>query len=107
MTNTKYKIVDVTLSDDGELIVGFDCSSKDIDPIKKAMSFSYNATEDEVLDAINDLAHTVIETAETDKTNKQSNEIKKNDRKATAKPLKDSISKDIGKEKPVKKPEKK
>ena len=107
MTNTKYKIIEVTLSDDGELIVGFECSSKDIDPIKKAVSFSYNATEDEVLDAINDLAYNVVETAKTDKTNKQSNAAKKNEKKETAKPVKIVIEKNIGKETPVKKPEKK
>lgn len=106
MTNIKYKIIEVVLSDNGELIVGFECFSSDVDPIKKTVSFSCDTTEDEVLDVINDIAYNTVENARTKKKNKQDNAERKNERKERAKPLKDSISDKIGEETHAKKPKK-
>lgn len=100
-------ITETSITDKEELLIEFECSAKDIDVIKSSITVEPDTPSDDLLDDINNAAYNILTPIVSAKetTEKRKNEDKIKEDKC--KVLKATIDEAVGKEKPVKKPEKK
>lgn len=103
--NMKYKITETSIIDDG-INVGFECWAKDVDVIKSSVEIKPDTSVNDTFEYINDMSYNILASTILAKETSAKRKNEKKIRKDKCAVLKVAIDDDVGKEKPVKKPEK-
>ena len=104
--NLKYKITETSIVDRG-LSIEFECWAKDIDTLKSSITIESAASMDNVSKYVNDAAYNILTPIISAKEHAEKRKNDKSIKKDKCELLKIAIDEEKGKEKPVKKPEKK
>ena len=104
--NLKYKITKASLIDDG-VNIEFECWTEDIDPVKSSVEIYPDTSIDDIPNHVNAAAYNILTPRISAKEHAENRKNEEKVKKDRCELLKSEIDKLIGKEKPVKKPEKK